>query len=219
MISFILIFAHILFMSMFQMSGSGGGQDDPLTLTPTGSRNPQDSTRPLGLPLTPHQHLQLSSPDSQYGNAKELDTKANLQQHEHRSPQLLVRCPPSESVGVGTSGWQQRGHLTSFTLPSQLLCLPLDWEIILQWGHLIGTLPSQLLRLPMEWERVLRIKRKTVWSLLQRRGGSLEVQFMMSSMNYKCSTRWRTDRRQCFRGVEVRITGEGRNSRFAKPES
>ena len=61
------------FMSMFQMSGSGG-QDDPLTLTPTGSRNPQDSTRPLGLPLTPHQHLQLSSPDSQYGNAKELDT-------------------------------------------------------------------------------------------------------------------------------------------------
>ena len=62
MISFILIFAHILFMSMFQMSGSGGGQDDPLTLTPTGSRNPQDSTRSLGLPLTPHQHLQLSSP-------------------------------------------------------------------------------------------------------------------------------------------------------------
>ena len=49
------------FMSMFQMSGSG---DDPLTLTPTGSRNPQgsSSTRPLGLPLTPQQHLQLSSP-------------------------------------------------------------------------------------------------------------------------------------------------------------
>ena len=49
------------FMSMFQMSGSG---DDPLTWTPTGSRNPQgsSSTRPLGLPLTPQQHLQLSSP-------------------------------------------------------------------------------------------------------------------------------------------------------------
>ena len=48
-------------MSMFQMSGSG---DDPLTWTPTGSRNPQgsSSTRPLGLPLTPQQHLQLSSP-------------------------------------------------------------------------------------------------------------------------------------------------------------
>ena len=36
------------------------GQDDPLTLTPTGSRNPQGSTRPLGLSLTPHH--QQSSP-------------------------------------------------------------------------------------------------------------------------------------------------------------
>ena len=133
MVSFISIFAHILFMSMFQMSGSGG-QDDPLTLTPTGSRN-----------LTPRPRIITTSNNTSL------------------SPQLLVPCPPSESVGVGTSGWQQRGHLT-------------------------GTLPSQLLRLPPEWERVPRMKRKTVWSLLQRRGGSLEVQFTMSSMNYKCST-------------------------------
>ena len=151
MISFISIFAHILFMSMFQMSGSGG-QDDPLTLTPTGSRN-----------LTPRPRIITTSNNTSL------------------SPQLLVPCPPSESVGVGTSGWQQRGHLTG-TLPSQLLRLPLDWEIVLQRGHLIGTLPSQLLRLPLEWETALRMKRKTVWSLLQRRGGSLEVQFMRSSM-------------------------------------
>ena len=44
------------------MSSGSGGQDDPLTLTPTSSRNPQGSTRPLGLSLTPQQHRQLSSP-------------------------------------------------------------------------------------------------------------------------------------------------------------
>ena len=54
MISFILIFAKILVMSMFQISGSGG-QDDPLPMTPgpTISRNPPGPTCPLGLPLIP----------------------------------------------------------------------------------------------------------------------------------------------------------------------
>ena len=90
MISFILIFAHILFMSMLQMSGSGG-QDDPRAMTPdrTGSRN-----HPLGpsRPLTPHQQLQLSSPSI---SVRAVGTPSPMRIFRPATSTITVR-PPGE---------------------------------------------------------------------------------------------------------------------------
>ena len=72
------------------MSSGSGGQDDPLTLTPTSSRNPQGSTRPLGLSLTPHQHHQLRSPDI---TVRASGTPSPIRLFRPANSTMMVRAP------------------------------------------------------------------------------------------------------------------------------
>ena len=72
------------------MSSGSGGQDDPLTMTPTSSRNPQGSTRPLGLSLTPHQHHQLRSPDI---TVRACGTPSPMRLFRPANSTMMVRAP------------------------------------------------------------------------------------------------------------------------------
>ena len=72
------------------MSSGSGGQDDPLTMTPTSSRNPQGSTRPLGLSLTPHQHHQLRSPDI---TVRASGTPSPMRLFRPANSTMMVRAP------------------------------------------------------------------------------------------------------------------------------